>query len=318
MVKLSRVASLVGVMIVAGVGVLVTSCDNSSGPATATETASVTVRPGANNIVAVSPDGGFVLIGDSGTNTVQFVRPDGTVLWKYSLPADQVFESGAMSTDAAIVVIGTSFGKVYALSRDGVLLWEKTISGEVQVAMTRTGNKIFAAREHILTCYSATGGELWSRVIDTRGWTLWQVSVSADGDRMILVTNSDVLFCNGDGVELTFFNIVDGNSVSSAALRGDGTQFAVSYQDATAFRLALYDVGSGELWRQTIDTWSDVRMDDFGNVFETSRGYSNMMYSNAGELLVSWPGGGRKLAVDQNGTVCAVGGHDNVVVYQIH
>lgn len=316
--KLSGAISLLGAVVVAGVGMVMTSCDSSSGPTTATQTGIVPVRADANNIVAVSPDGGFVLLGDSGTNTVKLIKPDGTVLWTYSLPADQVFESGAMSTDAAIVVIGTSFGKVYALSRDGTLLWEKAPSGEVQVAMTRTGNKIFAAGSKTLTCYSATGGELWSRLIDTRGWSIWKVSASADGTRLILVTNSDVLLCNGDGTELSFFDIIAGNNMSSAALRSDGTQFAVTYTDGTAFRLALYDVVSGELWRQTVETYGNVSMDDSGNVFESWQDTNNLMYSNAGELLVAWAGGGHSISVDQNGIVCAVGMPDKVVVYQIH
>jgi len=303
--------------IIAVIGTIIVGCGGSDETSFPLLTGTVTGRPTAYQTVAVSPDGGYILMGDDNSNVIQLLTPEGDVLWQYTLPTDEQMQSGAISANASIVVVGGQNGAVYALSKEGTLLWQKARpSEEVQVAVTDAGDKIIAGHKTV-SCYTAGGVELWTKEINTRGWTIWGIAVSSDGSRLIITTNSDVILCDGNGVELAFFDVIAGNNIYSADLRGDGTQFAVLYSDGDAYRVALYDVASGELWRQTLYGGGYVSIDNAGEVFATSKDHDTVMYSSTGELLASWSANGTTIGADNAGRVCVVGMIGDVLIYQM-
>lgn len=306
----------------AGVIVVLSGCGGSGSDddgISPTRIGTVTGRPGAYQIVAIAPDSDYILMGDESTNIVKLVTVDGAILWEYTLPVDSTLESGAVADDASIVVVGAGNGKLFAFSKEGVLLWQKDRPGEeVAVAVTDDGSKVFAGGGvGTMSCYTREGFELWARDTNTRGWTLWGISCSSDGTRLILRTNSDIIFCNGNGVEISIFDVIDGNQLISADISGDGTMFAVGFTDGAAFRVALYHIVDGEIWRQAVDNYAAVSVDSYGDVFATVQDHDNVIFGSDGATLATWSGGGYSISVDNEGLVCAVGMVGDVAIYQI-
>ncbi|MEI6970109.1 MAG: PQQ-binding-like beta-propeller repeat protein [bacterium] len=282
-------------------------------------TGTVAGTPLAYQQVAVAPDSDYILVGDGTTNIVRLAARDGAILWEYALPSGDAMESGAIAADASIVIIGTEGGKVVALSGSGQFLWEKDRPGEeVQVAVTDNGSMVFAGGGMGgLSCYSGAGIELWSRKVYTRGWGIWGIACSSTGDTIMLKTNSDIILCNGLGVEVSFFDIVDGNKIWSADLIADGTFFAVLFADGATYQVALYHVVEGEFWRQTLDNGGAVSVTASGDVFATVRNGENIVFNGNGEVVLTWLGGGNSISVDDDGLVCAVGTMGKADIYEI-
>ena len=273
--------------------------------------------------VAISPDGEYILVGDEYQSTVTFVKSDGTVLWHYTLPEEIEMESGAIASGGAIVLIGgQGNGSVFALSKEGQLLWSDQQQNCVsqQIAVTDDGNRIFAASSSSLFCYDYSGNLLWQQNINTRDWQIWGISIAVDGSKILLRTNSDIILCdgNGNGNEIAFFDIVEGNSLVSGALSSTGGQFAVSYHDnnSDTYYVSSYDIGTGQtLWRKNVDYYGYVCFDQYGNLFATVNGYENHIWDNQGNLLTSWVYGGNNIDVANSGMTCIVGASSEATVY---
>ena len=271
-----------------------------------------------NYQVAMSPDGAYVIVGDEYQNVVTFAMSDGTILWQYALPEGTEMESGAISTDGKIVVVGGESGSVFGLSSQGTLLWEvqEEVVGEVEVAVTDAGDKVFFGAQQKLFCCDGDGKLLWDRIIDTREWTIWDVSTSFNGDQVLLRTNSDIIVCDDKGNEIAFFDIVEGNYVVSGRIASYGSQFVVNFVDGDSYYVALYSIISmQEIWRKSLDGYGDAAIDSQGNVFVTVKTGDNYLWDNQGNLLSSWSNGGVNIDVDRDGDTCIVGRFDEATVY---
>jgi hypothetical protein len=265
--------------------------------------------------VAISPDGMYVLVGDEQQNVVTFAKSDGTILWQRPLPEGESMESGAITPNGSLIVVGSQHGKVFAFSGEGKSLWQANLSGELQVAVTDTGEKVFAAGQSSLSAYDSNGRVLWSQKISTREWAIWGISTTPDGSCILLITNSDILILDGKGQELGWFDVVSGNSLVSASLSYDGKQFAVGFVDKNTNYVALHSVASGQIWRQAVENYADVGLDDRGFVFATTESGKSYVWDNKGNLLVSWPNGGIKIGVARDGKTCIVGERSIATIY---
>jgi hypothetical protein len=275
-------------------------------------------NPGNSYQVTMSPDGGYVLVGDEYQSYITFATSTGDVLWTYTLPDDIEMEGGAIAADGELVVVGGQGGSVFALSRDGALLWRaQEPTGEVSVAMTAAADKVFAESFGDLYCYDGEGNLLWQNPVDTRGWWIWGLSTTLTGDRLLIRTNSDIILCGGLGNETGFFNVVDGNHLVAGDLSPHGDQFAVLFSEDDIRYVALYSVTTGELWRREVDGLGKVQMDRRGNVFATTRDARNYLWNNFGVPLITWPDGGYGIDTDAVGRYCIVGRFSEATVYEI-
>jgi len=267
--------------------------------------------------VAISPDGMYVLVGDEKQNVVTFASSDGKVLWENALTEGIEMESGAIASNGSLIVVGGQGSTVFAFSREGRLLWQADLSGELQAAVTDTGERVFAAGRRSLSAYDHDGRVLWSQEISTREWSIWGISTTPDGSRILLRTNSDILLLDGKGKENGWFDVVSGNHLVSASLSHDGEQFVVGFVDENTHYVALYSVDSGEIWRQTVENYADVDLDDRGSVFATTKGGNSYIWDNEGNLLTSWPDGGLNIGVARDGKTCIVGDWSKATIYSV-
>lgn len=282
-----------------------------------TEVASID-KPGYHQ-VAISPDGKFVLAGSEHRNEVAFLGSDGTVLWTYALPETIEMENGAVADKGNLVVVGGQGDGVYALTRSGRLKWsDRSIKGECQVAVTRTGDRVFVAARRNLYCYDGDGQRLWARSMDTKQWSIWGLKTTPRGDKLLVRTNSDIIICDGDGNPIAVHDIVEGNHLASADLSPDGRQFAASYSlpsegEAAADPkrrtqyVALFSIDGKERWRHPVASFARVAIDTRGRVFAAVRSGEAWVWANDGQPLISWPAAGLNIAVSRNGTHCAIG-----------
>lgn len=276
--------------------------------------------------VAISPDGTYVLVGDENQSVVTFASSDGKIIWSRPLSEGVEMESGAIASEGSLVVVGGQGSTVFAFSKEGSPLWQADLGGELQVAVTDAGDKVFAAGQvkdskgayHFgLSAYDHDGHNLWSQYISTRGWSVWGISTTPDGSRILLQTNSDILMFDDKGQEIGWFDVVEGNSIVSASLSSDGRQFAVSYGDQNTYYVALYSVASGQtwLWRRTVENYAGVDIGGRGLVFATTRGGNNYAWDNKGNGLATWRNGGLNIDVARDGQTCVVGEWSKATIY---
>jgi Tol biopolymer transport system component len=221
--------------------------------------------------VALSPDGTSVLFGNENDPYVFFGSLEETQpLKKLTLDNDEM-ESGAISKDDNLVVVGGQGGFIHVFSHNGNLLWSKEFPshGELQVAVLNSGGKIYVA-SHKLGCYSTDGSLLWELSIDLDGWTVWSISTTDNGERILLGTNSDVIFLDSQGVEIKRFDIVGGNNLVDSQISPDGKHFAVSFVDGGKYYVSMYDISQGEMWRQEVSSYSKIAVDNNGWVYACS------------------------------------------------
>lgn len=256
------------------------------------------VTPGQNlagnpssYICALSPEGAYAAMGGEGNNNIIiYDASTGTDVGNILL-ASGGSESIDMSLNGDYLVVGTQDSKVYCYDKTGTFKWSHDLgSGEIQVAITPDGAKVFAAALDTFYRIDVSTGILEkTTLIDDRGWAIWDISVSTAGDRVVLKTNSDVIITDQDGNELYFYDIVTGNYMHSADISPDGTQFAVTYRNSSnVFYLALYTIGTGQEWSQVMPDFSHCKMDENGRVYSSTKYGDNKIWNNNSTEIISW------------------------------
>ena len=268
--------------------------------------------------VAISPDGDYVVVGDEDQNIVTFAKSTGKILWTYALP-DPV-ESASISNNGSLVVIGVQKNYVVCIAKNGTLIWQNEVNGEVPIAMTDTGNKIYAFDNYLdkLICFQNDGSILWEKLINTSGWTVWKISVSSNGDTIMLKTNSDIIICDDLGSFYKFYDVIEGNYLADSSLSPDGTKCVVSYADGNSKKVALIDLRLGTLWTKTVEPYSPgVEIDNQYNVYATVTDYDNYLWDVNGTLIRTWPNGGSNIEIDNEGYRCIIGAFSEARVYEM-
>lgn len=270
--------------------------------------------------VALSPDGTFVLFGNENDPYVFLGSTEGTEpLKKLILDSDEM-ESGAISKDGNLVVVGGQSGFIHVFSHYGDLLWSKEFPsrGELQVAVPDSGGKIYVASRK-LGCYSTGGSLLWEQSIDLDGWTVWNISTTSNGEWILLGTNSDVIFLDSQGVEIKRFDIVEGNSLTDSQISPDGKHFVVSFVDDGKYYVSMYDINQGEMWRQDVPSHSDVTIDDNGRVYACSRDNICSIRDFNGSLLYQLDDSpGSHVAISSDGGIFVATGYSIPSAYIIN
>jgi hypothetical protein len=289
-------------------------------------------------IVALSPEGGFALLGSQQQRVVRFAQQDGLVLWDYPLPLEEQLESAAIATNGDMIVLGGQRGGVYALDRSGALLWrtdeleqdagrrfeEQRVnlppgtplhSGcEIQVAVTDAGDRVYAAHQHALWCFDARGNVLWVAEPNTRGYVIWDISCTPDGTTLLMQTEGDILILDGTGHETAFYDVAAGEDLVASSLSPDGRRFAVSVWAEGGY-VAMYDASEGELWRRELPAWT-VSVDSQNNLLATAP-LGNCIWDSSGVQLGCEAVGGYIGVCSREGTSWVVGYEGFARIYNV-
>jgi len=269
--------------------------------------------------VAISPEGNYILVGNDRQNSITFAESTGNILWEYELPHDCEMESSAISKNGEIIVVGGQSSYIFVFSKDGDLLWKKNVKGEISVDITDAGDKIFAAAINKLLCYNRYGNLIWSKDIDTRRWAIWQISVSINGETILLKTNSDIIICNNNGNETHFFDIAPGNSLSGASLDLYGNKFIVCYKSSTSDHyISLYSLSDGLLWNKKVNNHGEVSIDIFDNFFISIRNDGDYILNKNGDVVASSTNGGINHAISNNGKIVIIGYSQGANVFKFN
>lgn len=162
----------------------------------------------------------------------------------WTLPADEIVHSVAISRDGAAIAIGARSGLVYSLDHSGKQLWTFDTGGTVLgLAMTQDGKKIVAGTESRKVFLLDTAGQqIWKKDFKL---VINAVAVSGSGDLIAIVPKSKVVYVtDGDGNEL--FQLKFDTFPSAITISSDGQRIAVGLRDA---HIKVFDRGGAQVWQ---------------------------------------------------------------------
>ena len=248
---------------------------------------------------ALSPDETVVYIGSWDNNLYALDAESGIVQWTFAT-GSLIFSSPAVSEDGRIF-FGGADGFIYALSPDGIALWEVFIGGEVDasLAIGPNGNLYAATSEgSVVSLDDELGDELWA----------FQVPVESGAEaRDVIITSSCVLSGEGSlfvGCNNYFFYALNtddgslrwkyetGGEIEASPTLGIDGNLLVSSRDGY-----LYALGpSGDLsWRSNIgpNFYTAATVDEIGRIYVSSFIDNALSYLNLlspdGEILQRVP-----------------------------
>ncbi len=161
-------------------------------------------------LTAISSDGRYV-VGCYANNVCVFYN--GKLLWKYKTEDD--ITSVVISPNDTNIILGDDGGCVYFFSKNGKLLWEKTIystyngilakNGITSIVSSSNGKYIAISNGYSLFVYNKYGKELWNRN-KVYGIVL---AISLDGDYIIAGSfNGNVYFFDSSGNLLNTYKFI--------------------------------------------------------------------------------------------------------------
>lgn len=259
-------------------------------------------------LTAISSDGYFAALASEGNDTVTIYKArEGTIFGSYSVPVDAGVESMCFSDNGKYLYIGTQNKGIICINSAGVHQWsfsEATFPGEVNVHKPNDANVLYiAARQYFKRLDLNTMAITTDVAIDARTWSIWDIDSSNDGSVVMLKTNSDVILVNPDGVEIGFFDICDGNNLTSCDLSPDGTRFAASFYDSALSKrmVASYKVATGMHWSAEISSYGMVVMDENYNTYCGVSLSDNILFGPDGGEILTWNAENRHISVTPNG-----------------
>ncbi len=272
---------------------------------------------------SISPDGSHAAVGGQSTQIVKIYNAaTGTLTGTGTLPAGVETEDLELSNSGNRIFVGGQGSGLYCFNKSGAMLWSRpAISGELSVGTTAIGNLVFTVdrSDSFYRISGATGANLIAPVpVDTRGWSVWEVDTTADGgDRVLIMTNSDVIITDGFGTETHFYDIVTGNYIHEAHLSPDGSYFAVVFldPDTSIINVSLYEIGVGEKWTIETSNYTNVCMDDNNRVYVATSYGDNVVYNTTGTEITRWYATGKYFDVADDGSRCVAENGTSTYVY---
>jgi len=282
--------------------------------------------------VAISSEGNHILIGNQEQTTITYASGSGEILWEYELPLGIEMESGAISKDGELIVVGGQGGIggmqdtfIFLFSKNGDLLWKKNANGEIPVGITDNGDRIFAADYNkTLKCYDKKGELLWSKKKSTGDGLIWDISISKYSDLLLLQYNYGLMFCDKNGKELKHISLSPQWAPFSAYINFSGSKFSLLYTNKTNSKkyLEVYAINSSNykfssLFKKEIMNYGEVTMDEFDNIYLSIREDMNYLYDINGNLIHKWSIGGYDIDASKNGQTIVVGGLEGCFIYEV-
>jgi len=161
-------------------------------------------------LTAISSDGRYV-VGCYANNVCVFY--DGKLLWKYKTEDD--ITSVVISPNDTNIILGDDGGRIYFFSKNGKLLWEKTIystyngilakNGITSIVSSSNGKYIAISNGYSLFVYNKYGKELWNR---NKVYSI-VLAISLDGNYIIAGSfNGSVYFFDSSGNLLNTYKFI--------------------------------------------------------------------------------------------------------------
>ena len=142
----------------------------------------------------------------------------GKVMWQYSV--DGYICSVDWSPDGKYLSVGTcdwgcSFGSLYLFSKDGSLLWKKSLGGDVKVSWAPSGNKLAAIsyEANLVVVYNIFGKELWRKRLSDH---LFSISWNPQGDIIAVGTGSHCNPTQPEGSKIYLLDASNGEVIWSS------------------------------------------------------------------------------------------------------
>ena len=180
--------------------------------------------------LTVSRDGSRLVVGSKDCRLRMF-SGDGELEWEQLL--GKSVWSLAMDPSGNYLVAGT--GDSVALFTDGgIMVWEhETSRAMVGVGIAHSATKVVACGDELLFCLGKEGELQWQQRRDD---SLWDATISADGERVLLGGWDRSVHClDGSGADR--WNHLTGGYVRSVAVLDDGGALAGSH-DGQLYRLS--------------------------------------------------------------------------------
>ena len=254
-------------------------------------------------VVAISPEANYVLIGNQVQEKIFFASNTGKILWEKELPPGIEMESGDISIDGDVIVIGgqcaaSEQNYVFAYLKNGLLFWKESAYGEIPVFISDNSDMIyFADNNKILKCYNRLGVPEWSQVIDTKGQKIFKITTSENGEKILLLLHKSIIFCDKNGNELDRLS----PTPFDGCINIDGSILALLYSSNSKKYLGLFDIENSYkiIFEKEILDYGSVSMDEFNNIYLTVINDKNYLYDIDGNLIQSWINGGYNIAVSK-------------------
>ncbi|MBU6999827.1 MAG: PQQ-binding-like beta-propeller repeat protein, partial [Theionarchaea archaeon] len=143
--------------------------------------------------VRIAPDSSYVVYGSKkGGSSLVVATLTGEELW--SFPVKEYLCSAEITRDSEYIVAG-AYNHVYKLRRDGTLVWDKRIPGNIDyLALTPEADYIAVGSTGLPSTFyllDGTGTALWAvNSLDT----IWAVTISPDGKHVAFSNRSHRLY----------------------------------------------------------------------------------------------------------------------------
>ena len=234
--------------------------------------------PGTANAVALTPDGTYLAAGtESGrlSGSIYLFQGKGGsasagtghLLWRHdtqtAILSVAISRNGSLIAAAGSQIVGLggfySNEMLYALSRDGVVLWNSSVTSPVwAMLVSPDGSRLVVREEDSVVCFGAQSGSIiWQQKVGGSS----SVTLSMNDNATVLAVGGSgraYLLSMTDGHPLWSHSVLSGYSVGPEAISGDGAYVAVgAVKTGTDGSVYLLDGRTGYLlWTHHVN--SDV------------------------------------------------------------